>query len=479
VFDRLSKQLPVSDRGMRDQPARQQTLEAAIGWSYDLLDEPARELLALMTVFAGGARPEQIAAVVLPATDQSATSVADRLATLVRHSLISVAPLGGGRRYSMLETVRAFGVSRLPKESRAVRRRHALAFLDLAEDRAAWLPGRNQVAVLERLAEDRDNLRTATRWAIETGEVEVAQRLATALWRFWQFRGDLGEGRSTIDAALAMPGADDRTTWRARLLEAAGGLAYWANDPLAVKRFYGEHLQLAQTLDDPRLLADAWFNFSFTAVRLEESDVEVATRAVDEAAERYRALGDERGHARTQWRRALLLLESGEVAAGRELLERAIERFAELDDPYFIGMSAGYLYTAHLLQGEPVIALRWARVWLEMSRELGDVATLVRLVDASVDALLGFGLAEEAMTMLAAQEAASVRYGIASIRTSSSGAPSNSVERAREALDQETVEHALTRGSAMDLTEAAAFLIETVDRLLAALPLSYVGADQE
>jgi predicted ATPase/DNA-binding SARP family transcriptional activator len=470
VLDRLNKQLPVSDRGMRDQPARQQTLEAAIGWSYDLLDEPAGELLALLTVFAGGARPEQIAAVVLPAMDQSAGSVADRLATLVRHSLISGFPVGGGRRYSMLETVRAFAASRLPEDTRAARRRHALAYLDLAEDRAAWLPGRGQVAVLERLAEDRDNLRIATRWAIETGEVEVAQRLAAAMWRFWQFRGDLGEGRSTIDAVLAMPDAQEPTIWRARALEAAGALAYWANDPPAVERFYREHLQLAQTLGDPGLLADAWFNFSFTAVRLEESDIEMATRAVDEAAECYRALADDRGHARTLWRRALLVLDSGEVDAGRQLLERAIERFRELDDPYFIGMSAGYLYTTHLRQGEPVVALEWARVWLEMSLELGDVATLVRLVDASVDALVGFGLGEEAMTMLGAQEAASSRYAMASIRPSSSGMAPNPVERAREDLDHETLERALVRGSAMDLAEAAAFLIETVDRLLEANP---------
>jgi predicted ATPase/DNA-binding SARP family transcriptional activator len=465
VRDRLARDVPLRGHTMRDQPPRQQTLEAAIGWSHDLLDDASRELLALLSVFAGGARLDQVVAVASTREhDPSLLDVEDALATLVRHSLVVVRHVEPGVRYAMLETVRAFAARQLATDdARTARRRHALAYLEVAENHAASLPGRGQVAILERLSEERDNFATAIRWATDAGEIEIAQRFGAALWRFWQFRGDIGTGRSTVDTILAMRGSDEPTVSRARLLEAAGGLAYWATDLPAVKRFYAEQLELAREIGDERLIADAWFNTSFPP---EQRGIELGTHAVDEAATRYRALGDEKALARTLWQRAVLLIASDDVAQGRELLERALERYRELDDVYYLGMSAGYLAGTYFREGDPVTALPWARLWVEVSKELGDIATLVRLLEVAVDVLLGLGRAEDATTMFAAYEAAAIRYGMGSVRTIAPWTVPDPFQRGREALGDDMFNRAVDRGRAMDLTEAVTFLLATLDNLL-------------
>ena len=95
----------------------------------------------------------------------------------------------------MLETIREYALERLAArgDGEAVRRRHADFYLALAEEAEPGLLGPQQREWLERLDAERDNIRAALTWAVETGEAEVGLRIGSALWRFWQLRRPLAE----------------------------------------------------------------------------------------------------------------------------------------------------------------------------------------------------------------------------------------------------------------------------------------------
>ncbi|MDQ4129292.1 MAG: helix-turn-helix domain-containing protein, partial [Actinomycetota bacterium] len=224
LLDRLDHGLQLLAGGARDLPERQQTLRDAIAWSYDLLDAYEQALFRRLAVFAGGCTLEAVENVCgSEAEEQMASSVLERLASLVDNSLVvsrSDPPAceeDEQPRFTMLETIREYALERLTScgEAEEARRRHARYFLALAEaarledagqwDEAGW---RSKLTRLER---EHDDLRAALRWAVGDREVETAARLALALWRFWMDCYSLGEGLRWVEAVLALDGAGGRT----------------------------------------------------------------------------------------------------------------------------------------------------------------------------------------------------------------------------------------------------------------------------
>ena len=152
--------------GAVDLPERQRTIEAAIRWSYDLLTEPEQQLFARLSVFAGGARLEEIEAVCGP---ELPIAVLDGLATLVDQSLLLTVDGGGDSRFRMLHVIRQFAAVRLAEmgEEDEIDRRHLLAYIDLAEQASAQFKGKQRNQWLDRIARDHDNIRAALDWAME------------------------------------------------------------------------------------------------------------------------------------------------------------------------------------------------------------------------------------------------------------------------------------------------------------------------
>ncbi|MGH8927089.1 MAG: adenylate/guanylate cyclase domain-containing protein, partial [Acidimicrobiia bacterium] len=234
IRERLNSRLGLLTGGARDLPERQQTLRNAIEWSYDLLDDPHQRLFARLAVFVGGFGIEQAEQVCDRGLD---LDILEGLSTLNDQSLIRTVASDGGR-FLMLETIREYALERLrhgPEEGE-IRRRHAQAFRSLAEEAAPEYTRIHTKRWLDRTEADHDNLRAALSWAIEAGEATVAQRLTGAMWRFWQMRGYLREGRQRAEAALAEPGGTAETLIIAQ--EAAGGLAYWQADMRAAGSHY-------------------------------------------------------------------------------------------------------------------------------------------------------------------------------------------------------------------------------------------------
>ncbi len=241
--------------GLRDLPARQQTLEGTIAWSYNLLNPTEQRLFRRLAVFAGGAQVEAIEAI-CAGEEEDATELLETLFGLIDHSLVQVTPtVDGLSRAQMLETIREYARGRLAEtaEAAGLRRRHVTYYLTLAEDAESGLRGPQQATWLERLEAERLNLYAALEWCVEQRQVTLGLRLATALGRFWSVRSYLAEGRHWLDKLLALarpwngevpPGV------QAGALRVAGTLASEQNDDDVAERYFSDALTLYRASGD-------------------------------------------------------------------------------------------------------------------------------------------------------------------------------------------------------------------------------------
>ena len=310
ILDRLRDQLATLGGGARDLPERQQTLRGAIAWSYDLLDAPAQRLLRRLSVFAGGCSLEMAESICGPASELG-LDVLDGIEALVDQSLLRSEDVAGEARFRMLETIRAFAAEQLAASGEAdtIGERHARAFLALARDAANELSGSDQRAWLDRLDIEHDNLRAALEWATARPDPDVAIPLGFALWRFWQKRGYLIEGRRRLEHVAAQPWSSDDPALRARLMEALGGVAWWQADIPAMAGFYSEALERWRSTGDRGEIANALYNASFSYVFIEGPGVQptnldpdrIGLSLMEEALAIYRELDDKHGAANAIW----------------------------------------------------------------------------------------------------------------------------------------------------------------------------------
>ena len=296
IAERLGTTLDLLSSDARDVPDRQRTLRAAIAWSYELLDEPSRRLFSRLSVFRGGADFEHIERVCGPGLG---ADVFEAVTTLVDHSLVHRRRTDTGR-FGMLETIREFAEECFSEreERNEIRRRHMVAFLDLATAAQARMTGPDSGQWLDRLERDHDNLRAALRRAVDSGETGIGLRLASALWRMWQIRGHLHEARRNLEKVTTLSGAAEHPAEFAAASEAAGGVAYWQGDMGAARNHYERSLQLYRSLGDDPAVARGLYNLAFT---FGLDDPTAAHEVFERALQAYQRLGDEIGIAKVHW----------------------------------------------------------------------------------------------------------------------------------------------------------------------------------
>src|SRR5215218_4955405 len=213
LLRRLETRLPLLHGGASDQPGRLQSMRTAIAWSYDLLSEDEAFLFRHLAVSLGGFTIEA-AEWLWDAGHTSAANTSpvsgvdplDVLTGLIDKSLIQPAQSGGATpRFTMLETVREFGLEQLAErgEEAATRANHAAYYLALAERTAPMLRGSGGPAAFVALEREHANLRTALTWFEAHGEAETFLRLAAALGFFWNMTGHWSEGNAWLARALA------------------------------------------------------------------------------------------------------------------------------------------------------------------------------------------------------------------------------------------------------------------------------------
>ena len=413
IAERLARALDLPGQGTRDLPERQRTLDATIEWSHHLLETPERRLLAWLSVFAGGARLEEIEAVTGGHPGGAAQDAIEGLSILVEHSLVQATEGPAGPRFRLLETIRMFAGRRLEDSGEADdrRRRHAEAYLALAETAAGHMPAAGQVPWLDLLSTDHDNLRAAMDWAIGMGATEIAHRFVAALWRYWQFRGHMAEGAAITDRVLEMPGADQPTAWRARAIEAAGGLHWWRGDIEGAHVRYAEQVRVARLVGAPQGLADALFNLGHTLFRPTEPDRSGLEALMGEARALYTQTGDERALARLEWTVGYSYMAAGRFEDAGTLARTSLDRFERGGDEFYVALAAAALGGIALAQGDVATAFHLALRSMRSQLSMGDTASLTLALRTVAAGLLVAGMPEPAATALGAYQAASRRYG--------------------------------------------------------------------
>ena len=261
IATRLDDRFRLLTNGTRTALPRQQTLRALVDWSYDLLSTPEKIVLLRLSVFARGWTLEAAEAVCSDGRI-ARNEVLDLLTQLVDKSLVIAEEHGTESRYRLLETIRQYGAERLGEERRAVRRRYIAWAVMLAEQAELQLRGAEQVAWLDRLEDEHDNLRAALDGALEARspgeegqESDAGLRLASALWWFWYLRLYRREGLEWLQRAL-VGSTGEPTPARAKALLGAGLLTWdLLNDRERAQPLLDQSIVLYRVVDDKRGLA--------------------------------------------------------------------------------------------------------------------------------------------------------------------------------------------------------------------------------
>ncbi|MFZ0031973.1 MAG: helix-turn-helix domain-containing protein [Candidatus Cybelea sp.] len=296
IAERLDNRFLILTAGARTALPRQQTMRATIDWSYDLLAAPEQRLFEHLSVFAAGCTLAVAAKVCGSGKASDSNEVFDLLSSLLDKSLVVVDLEGSEPRYRLFESFRQYASEKLTMhgDQDVVARRHALAYLDLAEqlDRVLYY---DQEAFRELAYKEMDNWRTVLRWALaDRGDVLLGQRLIGIMRSEWVLFAVL-EGQRWLVAALEL--VDERTP-----ASVLAGLDYVGASIASV--LSQDELQLARSRS---------------------------------AVARYRVIGDSLGIALAQSLEAQALLNFGRVAEAQSVLTEARSFASNLGNRWLLG----------------------------------------------------------------------------------------------------------------------------------------------
>jgi diguanylate cyclase (GGDEF)-like protein len=294
LLAQLSERLDLLIDGPRDVPIRQQTLRAAIDWSVALLDAQDQVLLARLGVFAGGAVLSAIEAI---CGAEELGALQPRLAGLVDRSLLAPQPDPGGLvRFTMMETTHAYAMERfvLQADAEAIRARHAAYFAEFAQTSSERLRGEDRRVWLDRTEAEYANLRAAMSWSIEAGEVELAARISTGLYRFWHNGNHIGESQVWLDRVLEAPG-EMSDAMRVHVLDNALWFAVDRGELGLASSLANDCLELARRIDDRTIVAETLS--ALATIAFDAGDYESARIHYQEAVNVRREQQDQSGIA--------------------------------------------------------------------------------------------------------------------------------------------------------------------------------------
>jgi predicted ATPase len=368
VNARLDNRFRLLTGGARTALPRHQTLRALIDWSYDLLADQERALLDRLSVFADGWTLSAAEAVCAGAGVED-WEVLDLLTALADKSLVVAEAEAGGTRYRLLETIRQYAGERLRAGSTEgeVQDAHLAWCAALAQEAEARLKGPDQGAWMDRLEADLENLRAALAWGVSR-RPETALRVASALTRFWVFRGHAAEGRAALAAALSAAAIPEALRVRAR--QEAGALAHAQGDHAAARPLLEQALHGSRALGDRAAEASALGQLG--ELTMNEGDMASAQVYLEEALSLNVTLGNAYGEAENLGALGYIARERGDYASSRILLERGMRIFVGHGDALMAAAHRGSLAFAVLAQGEVASADALFRETLADYRRLGS-----------------------------------------------------------------------------------------------------------
>jgi predicted ATPase/DNA-binding CsgD family transcriptional regulator len=432
--------------GSRTSLARQQTLEASVAWSYDLLDPDEQAVarrLAVMSDFT-------LDAAEAVAGDDPDGAVLELLTHLVDKSIVRVDHSTAVPRYRFLESIRQFLHGRLVEsgEVERVRARHLSYFLALVESVEPQIAFADSARLLAMLELEHDNLEAALDFADATGRRDDALRLAASMTLFWELRGHLGRGSRWLARLLDETG-DEPSVWRGRACWGAAHIGLYGGDVETMSVRAPEALELAERFDDDWTRARALNTIGFATAIMDpgqarpglERSVELGMRigddwavlnsskmmtaagwaAQDEALvmadlqvlrDRAAPLGASYFLA---WYHGLLgyfLTRRGELASARRELDTAIGMCDLIGEPVTGSMSKAWRWAIDVMEGEHDVAGRESAALLERASASGGGLAIADLLANLGRIAIAQGDAEAAVELLAPAYDAQREHGI-------------------------------------------------------------------
>jgi predicted ATPase/DNA-binding CsgD family transcriptional regulator len=395
--------------GARTALPRQQTLEASIRWSYDLLAEPERQVLQCLSVCVGGFTLKAAEAIAADGTAE-ADRILDLVSQLADKSLILAGGEGSDGRFRMLESIRDYAARRLTESGATVRarQRHLDFFVDYARRR----PGERDGHYRERLRSDYANLRQALEWAAERNDPRLLE-LATALVAYWSVSARLAEGRQWLQTAIARVTTGDAAL-RARALGGLAQVAGLAFDFPTAAAAGAESLAMLRELDDKPGMVLALTSLGFIAAPLAVPDS--GRTYLAEAAALAGELGDDAAQAY-----ALALIGRSAInhpddrPAARDAARRGIELARRCGDVRAEGTAVCELGVLASLDGNPGEALPYLAEALPLLRTAGDAFFRSLCLVCTVHCLGLLGDAGRANTACAELDAITAELGTAAL----------------------------------------------------------------
>jgi predicted ATPase/DNA-binding winged helix-turn-helix (wHTH) protein len=441
ILDRLECRLQLLTGGALDLPERQQTLRNTIDWSHDLLNEAERKLFRRLSAFVGGCTLEGAEAVCNTSRDLG-IDLLEGLSSLVDKNLLQLLDRAGAEpRFSMLETIREYALERLADsdEDAATRRAHAAYYLVVAEEGNPELSPADRTRWLVQCDIEIDNFRFALDWLFQIESLDWGFRLCVALFRFWDMREHLTEGRARLESLLRLAGGE-YSRERARVLHFLGALATAQGDYPAAEHFLQQSLSLYEELDDESGIAVSLNalgvsardrgDYSAAQRSLERSlacwrtlsdrlaiarclhnlanvvrvrgDHSRARRALSEAAEIFQELGDCSGRAWSINQQGDIARAQGDISAARELYKNALSIFRETGDAWGSARSLTDLAYIDCERGDHVSAEAACREALKIFAGLRHRRGIARALESSACLSLAQGDAERALKLAAA-----------------------------------------------------------------------------
>jgi predicted ATPase/class 3 adenylate cyclase/DNA-binding CsgD family transcriptional regulator len=442
--------------GSVDLPDRQRTLRNTIAWSYDLLSPEEQSLFRRLAMFTGGFTLEAAEASATASIGNQRWSIApnevvDGIESLISKSLIRSTDAPGEPRFTMLETIREYGLERLRDEAElaSMRRWHAQHFLKLAESAEPLLRDREQLGWLDRLQADHDNLRAALAYfSTDNRDTDELLRVAGTLAWFWPQRGHIGEGRQWLELALRRPQGGEP---RLKALYGAAWLAHIQQDGNTAEDLLAEALPLARELGNR--WAEAWVLHLMGRARYFENDAQAAARLGQQSLEVAEAIGD---RWLVGWAVHLLALAAhiaNDLDAAWHYYTRTIEIRQE------VGFVEGEAICSHLKglvafrRGEYRLALELVRSGVTRLQRLGTPWTIHNGVATWAALVNALGDPERAVRLIAAVDAFGVAIDVGPIPLAAA-VIKETIDDARARLRAEDFERAWATGSALSLDQA-------------------------
>ncbi|MGW4242827.1 ATP-binding protein, partial [Nocardia sp. NPDC004722] len=445
ILDRLDDTIGLLSAGPRTATPRQQTIEGAIRWSYDLCTDAEQALWEQLSVFAGGFDIDAAEAV----CDLGSASLIEALTGLVDKSVVLLRFDGDVARYSMLEPIRQFAADRLTERGTAqqVRARHREHYRRLAMrgQTAYWTA--EDVAWFGELSREHANLRAALKSGLEDEPLRTMATV-TVLRPFWEHNRFLSEGYRWLTDSLARN--PDPTAERAKALSSAASLAALLGDQVSAARLVTECVELSSRLDDSDILAEVALDQSLLAFASSDRprSLELGRRAIELAAAHGQHAIEMDSHAFSFM--AAMVLE----APGRtELAQRFLELTTDSGSHLLGGLALWTVGIDHWRRGELASAAEFHSRAIEQLALFERCVWLSSAFEGLAWTVSADGDFERAATLLGAAESLQ-RSTIRLADTITVAVGEKERLQVRDALGEEAFRAAFGAGANMPLDQA-------------------------